>query len=78
MLVKIMLSKIKLAIGGAVNICTASFIVVYLIAWTCNAIYSLKFDLGALQGMYLTVIMPMLVKHGTDSVYNSEKGKMPE
>lgn len=65
-------------LGGAVNICTALFIFIYLMAWTCNAVYSTKFDLGSLQGMYLTVIMPMLVKHGTDSIYNSAKGENPK
>ena len=73
-----MLDKIKMLLGGAEQICTAFFIITYLLAWVSNALYSSKFDLGALQGMYLTVIMPMLLKHGTNSVFNSEKGKMPE
>jgi predicted phage tail protein len=73
-----MFNKINQCLGGAVNICTAFFVIIYLVAWSCNAIYALKFDLGALQSMYLTVIMPMLLKHGTDSIYNSNKGDMPK
>lgn len=73
-----MLDKIKSLLGGAEQICTAFFIITYLLAWASNALYTSKFDLGALQGMYLTVIMPILLKHGTNSVFNSEKGKMPD
>lgn len=72
-----MLEKIKSLLGGAEQICTACFIVTYLLAWVSNALYASKFDLGALQGMYLTVIMPMLLKHGTNSVFNSERGQKP-
>ena len=72
-----MLDKIKSLLGGAEQICTAFFIITYLLAWASNALYTSKFDLGALQGMYLTVIMPMLIKHGTNSVFNSERGQKP-
>lgn len=64
-------------LGGAVNICTALFLIIYLVAWACNAIYTSKFDLGSLQTMYLTVIMPMVLKHVTDSKYNSKEGEQP-
>lgn len=73
-----MLEKIKSLLGSAVNICTAFFVIVYLTAWISNALYASKFDLGALQGMYLTVCMPLILKHGTDSVFNSEKGVKPK
>jgi len=73
-----MLEKIKNVLGGAVGICTTLFIATYLTAWSCNAIYASKFDLGALQNMYLTIIVPIIFKHGTDSVFNSNKGENPK
>jgi hypothetical protein len=73
-----MLNKIKTILGGAVGICTTLFIITYLTAWFCNALYASKFDLGALQNMYLTIIVPIILKHGTDSVFNSGKGEQPK
>lgn len=72
-----MLNKIKELLGSAVNACTSLFIVVYLTGWYCNAVHSLKFDLSALQTMYLTVCMPLILKHATDSKYNSKEGEKP-
>jgi len=59
--------------------CTAFFIIVYLIAWITNAIYNnIHFDLESLRNFYIMVIGREATVHGINSIYNSDKGQMPE
>lgn len=57
--------------------CTAFFIVVYLIAWVLNGLYSTKFDLSNLTNFYLMVVGKQQVQHGIDSIFNSQRGQTP-
>lgn len=57
---------------------TPTFGVVAMLAWVTNAVYSTKFDITQLQGIYATLKAAVLVEHGINSKYNSTQGEMPK
>lgn len=73
------------SIGGYLKIpllkilnCTAFFIVIYLIGWCLNGLYtSLHFDLTALRDFYLMVAGKDVATHSVNSIFNSDRGKDP-
>ena len=55
--------------------CSGFFILVYLIAWTLNAMHSdMHFDLNSLRDFYLYVIGAKSVDHGVNSIFNTPRG----
>ena len=57
---------------------TAFFFLLFVIALTLNAIYSnIHFDLSSIKEFYLVIVGKQTVEHGLNSVYNSDRGKMP-
>lgn len=64
-------------IRNAYAVTTALFVLVWCTAWALNALRGTHFDLAALQGMYLTVIIPVIGKHTVNSVWNSPRGAPP-
>ena len=55
--------------------CSGFFILIYLIAWTLNAMHSdMHFDLNSLRDFYLYVIGAKSVDHGVDSIFNTPRG----
>ena len=57
---------------------TAFFLLLFVIALTLNAIYSnIHFDLSSIKEFYLVIVGKQTVEHGLNSIYNSDKGKMP-
>ena len=68
--------KIKPALMEIVS-CTAFFVAVYLIAWLCNGLYQMHFDLNNLTNFYMLIIGKQTAQHGIDSVFNSARGEDP-
>jgi len=58
--------------------CTAFFVAVYLIAWLCNGLYQMHFDLSNLTNFYMVIIGKQTAQHGIDSVFNSARGEDPK
>ena len=57
---------------------TAFFVIVYLAAWSLNAIMGYKFDLKAILELFFVIVGKDVATHGIDSALNSKRGVMPE
>ena len=58
--------------------CTAFFIVIYLVGWCLNAMYStIHFDLTALRDFYIMIAGKDVATHSVNSIFNSARGQDP-
>lgn len=77
MALRSILNNIVTECSNSTVIITGLFVIVWLVAWVLNALRGTHFDLSALQGMYLTVILPAIGKYAVNSVWNSPRGVSP-
>ncbi len=68
-----MWQKIKNHLLSSMGFYTCVFIILYIVAWTLNAVKSMHFDLDKLENVYKW----LLANHGVNSVCNSPWGVMP-
>jgi hypothetical protein len=65
----------------APNICvgmiTIVFLLIWLTAWTLNALKNTHFDLNSLRDMYIWLMTQLNATHAINSVFNSPRGNMP-
>lgn len=66
---------------NAPNICigllTMTFVGIWLVAWTLNAMKNTHFDLNSLRDMYIWLMTQLNATHAINSVFNSPRGRMP-
>ncbi|MDR3562322.1 MAG: hypothetical protein P4N59_12940 [Negativicutes bacterium] len=56
---------------------TAVFVILWLTAWTLNAVENTHFDLNSLRDMYVWLMTQLNATHAINSIWNSPKGAMP-
>ncbi|HMM20554.1 MAG TPA: hypothetical protein PKA10_07420 [Selenomonadales bacterium] len=59
---------------GAVTIV---FVIIWLTAWTLNALKNTHFDLNSLKDMYIWLMTQMNATHAINSIWNSPRGNLP-
>lgn len=57
---------------------TAFFSAIYLGLLILNGIYEFHFDLSAVKDFYLLLLGKQTADHGINSIFNSNKGEMPD
>jgi len=66
----------------APNICigmiTIVFLAIWLVAWTLNALKNTHFDVNSLRDMYIWLMTQLNATHAINSVFNSQRGNMPD
>lgn len=77
MALKSILNNMVTKCSNSTVIITGLFVILWLVAWALNALRGTHFDLSALQGMYLTVILPAIGEHAINSAWNSPRGVPP-
>jgi len=60
-----------------VGLITAVFLVIWIVAWTLNAVKNTHFDLNSLRDMYIWLMTQLNATHAINSFLNSPKGMMP-
>ncbi|MEG6584146.1 hypothetical protein [Dendrosporobacter sp. 1207_IL3150] len=56
---------------------TAMFVLIWLIGWACNAVYSTHFDLDRLKDIYIWIMSQLNATHAINSIWNSPRGIDP-
>jgi hypothetical protein len=56
---------------------TVVFVLIWLVAWTLNAVESTRFDLTSLRDMYIWLMTQLNATHAINSIWNSPKGVIP-
>jgi hypothetical protein len=51
---------------------------IWLVAWTLNALKNTHFDLNSLRDMYIWLMTQLNATHAINSVFNSQRGNMPD
>lgn len=72
------MQKIKELLQGGIGLYTALFVVIYLLAWSLNAVKGTHFDLDRLRDIYIWLMTQLNATHAVNSIFNSPSGMMPE
>jgi hypothetical protein len=56
---------------------TGLFVIIWLVAWTLNAVKNTHFDLNSFKEMYVWLMTQLNLTHAVNSIWNSPKGTMP-
>lgn len=56
---------------------TATFVGIWLLAWTLNAFDYTRFDLDSLRDMYIWLMTQLNATHAINSIWNSPRGYSP-
>ena len=59
------------------SIATILLSIVYIAGWFCNGYLGMHFSCSDLITFYSVIILKNLGAHGIDSVFNSNRGEMP-
>ncbi len=60
-----------------IGVFTVVFVVIWLTAWTLNAVKNTHFDLNSLRDMFIWLMTQLNATHAINSIWNSPRGNMP-